>query len=250
MYNFAPLRTENSTMTGPPTKPEFLLIVGTGNRHKVEEIAAALAGFPLEEERPLRVEGVAMLPAAMFPAGPDLEESGRTFLENARIKARTYALRAAMLPPGQRPRWVLADDSGLSVDALGGEPGVRSARYAGPGATDRANNQKLLAALAGVPRERRGAEFVCALSLVEVPASPRGPAEEVLTAEGRCRGEILLEERGSGGFGYDPLFLVPALERTFAQITREEKTELSHRGRALKALRTQLGSLQSGSLKA
>ena len=245
MYNFAPLKTKDSTMTSTPTKPEIILIVGTGNRHKVEEVAAALAGFSTEEVRPLRVEG-----AVMLPAGPDVEESGRTFLENARIKARAYALRAAVLPPGQRPRWVLADDSGLSVDALGGEPGVRSARYAGPGATDRENNRKLLAALSGVPRERRGAEFVCALSLVEVPARPQMPAEEVLTAEGRCRGEILLEERGEGGFGYDPLFLVPALERTFAQITQEEKNELSHRGRALKALRAKLGSLQSGPLKA
>lgn len=163
---------------------------------------------------------------------PEIVESGTTFAENARIKAQIIS--AHLHVP------VLADDSGLCVAALNGEPGVYSARYAGENATDVDNNAKLLQALSEVdtvdglpadgehPRLLSEASFVCALTLIDPVAN------EVIEAEDSCHGYIIGEERGESGFGYDPLFYIPALGRTMAELTVEEKNEMSHRAKALR----------------
>lgn len=224
-----------------PSKPKkaTYLLVGTANRHKLEEIMAALSGYAFPGGEPLQVTGIDFL-----PPGKPVEESGSTFAENARIKAVSYARRALELPLGERPRWVLADDSGLSVDALDGAPGVLSARYAGPGATDGDNNRKLLQALQGVGQGRHGAKFVCVMACVELGEAEAAlmragnavMALPVFFAEGDCQGEILTAERGQGGFGYDPLFFLPELGKTMAQLSQGEKNRVSHRGRALRVL--------------
>jgi XTP/dITP diphosphohydrolase len=162
---------------------------------------------------------------------PDVIEDGDTFAANAIKKAREVGA-ATGLP-------ALADDSGLEVDALGGAPGVWSARYAGPGADDAANNAKLLVALDGVPSERRTARFRSVLAL----ADPHGPlGDRVITAEGTCEGVILDEPRGSGGFGYDPLFYVPVFGATFAELGVGTKNAGSHRARAMQALAPDLAA--------
>jgi XTP/dITP diphosphohydrolase len=148
-----------------------------------------------------------------------IHETGTSFDENAYIKASATA-RMLGLP-------ALADDSGLVVDALDGAPGIHSARYAGPDATDRDNCAKLMAAMAG--QQQRQAAFHCVISI----AVPTGPA---LTYEGRCQGLIDAAPAGSNGFGYDPLFFYPPLNKTFAQLSREEKNQVSHRGQALREL--------------
>jgi XTP/dITP diphosphohydrolase len=162
---------------------------------------------------------------------PEVVEDADTFAGNAAKKAREVS-EATGLP-------ALADDSGLEVDALGGAPGVYSARYAGVSghAADAANNAKLVAALAGVPPDRRTARFRAALALADV-AGPLG--SRVLTAEGTCEGVILEVARGAGGFGYDPLFFAPELGQTFAEAGVGTKSELSHRARAMRAMRPQL----------
>jgi XTP/dITP diphosphohydrolase len=149
-----------------------------------------------------------------------VEEDGETFEDNAYKKAH-FTARVLGLP-------AIADDSGLMVKALDGMPGVYSARYSGQGATDDKNNIKLLKALEGV--KDRDASFVCVIAV----AVPRGPA---LVYEGRCDGLITSEKAGGGGFGYDPVFYYPPLEKTFAQLTTEEKNRVSHRGRAMRELR-------------
>ncbi len=160
---------------------------------------------------------------------PEVEEDADTFAGNAAKKAREVSA-ATGLP-------ALADDSGLEVDALAGAPGVYSARYAGPGATDVANNAKLLAALSGLAPDRRTARFRASLALADV-TGPLG--EEVLVADGTCDGVILDEPRGTGGFGYDPLFLLPDLGQTFAELGVGTKGDLSHRARAMRALKPRL----------
>lgn len=211
--------------------PDLLLAVGSGNPHKLEEIAAALGEVSSRHGQHLRVVGKQAL-----PPGPQPLENGATFADNARIKGMAYAELASQLPARTRPRWVLADDSGLAVSALGGAPGVRSARYAGDDATDEDNNALLLRHLDGVPDEKRSAEFVCSLCLVAVPSRAGEPPQVLATAEARCQGEILAERRGNGGFGYDPLFRVASLEKTFAELSTAEKNQLSHRGKALREL--------------
>ncbi|MDI6870469.1 MAG: XTP/dITP diphosphatase [Bacillota bacterium] len=190
------------------------LVVASRNRHKVEELRQLLAGLPVEVRS-----------LADYPEAPEVVEDGDTFAENAVKKAR-----AAVAFTGE---WALADDSGLEVDALGGEPGVRSARFAGEPRDDARNNAKLLALLAAVPPERRTARFRCVVALA-------GPGGELEVVEGAVEGRIVEELRGTGGFGYDPLFLLPDLGRTMAELTPEEKNLLSHRGRAMAALATQL----------
>lgn len=185
----------------------WTILLATRNPGKIREFRQALAGLPVE----LQVR----------PDLPGEPEEGATFLENARRKARAAARFAGM--------WALADDSGLEVDALGGGPGVRSARWSGRG--PEGNNDLLLKELEGVPLERRTARFRAAVVL----AAPDGSI--VAEAEGTCEGLIGLERRGSGGFGYDPLFLLPDLGRTMAELDPEEKNARSHRGRALRALR-------------
>lgn len=176
-----------------------------------------------------RVLGIDEAAARLGRAIPEVDEDADTFAGNAAKKAREVS-RVTGLP-------ALADDSGLEVDALGGAPGVWSARYAGPGADDAANNAKLLTALAGVPAARRTARFRSVLALADV-AGPLGDA--VITADGACDGVVLDAPRGTGGFGYDPLFLVPELGQTFAELGVGTKGELSHRARAMQAIRPRL----------
>lgn len=184
------------------------LVLATRNRGKLSEFRQLLSGFDIE---------IKSLEA--FGPIPPAEEDGATFEENAYKKA-LFTARVLGLP-------ALADDSGLVVPALGGDPGVRSARYAGPGADDRQNVRKLLKAMEGV--KNRKAAFECVIAL----AVPRGPA---LIYEGKCEGEIAEAPGGDQGFGYDPVFYYASLKRTFAQISAEEKNLVSHRGKAMAQL--------------
>lgn len=187
------------------------VVVATGNRGKLAEIRELLAGL-----------GMHLVPQDELGVTA-AAETGRTFQENALIKAR-HAAAATGLP-------AIADDSGLSVDALDGRPGVHSARYAGPGADDRAKVEKLLRELDGVPPARRGASFRCVAVFVR-PLAGSAP----LVAEGRWDGQIVEAPRGDGGFGYDPVFLDPARGRTAAEMSEAEKNALSHRGQAFRRL--------------
>ena len=191
------------------------LIIATGNPGKLREFRMLLEGLPFAP----------IDQASAGVAAP--EETGTTFLSNALLKAR-HAAQATGEP-------AIADDSGLEVDALGGAPGVHSARYAGPGADDGANNAKLLRALAGVPPAERCARYRCVLAYLEGPDDP-APLISVGTWEG-CIVEV---PRGAGGFGYNPYFWLPDLEMTAAELDPAEKNRLSHRGRALRDLRAQL----------
>jgi XTP/dITP diphosphohydrolase len=193
------------------------LVFATKNPGKVVELRALLAGLPLE-----------ILSARDLDL-PDVVEDGDTFAANAAKKALEVS-RATGLP-------ALADDSGLEVDALGGAPGVISARYAGPEHDDDKNNQRLLRELAGLPPEERTARFRSVVALAD--AGGRLGAE-VLTAEGSCEGVILDAPRGTGGFGYDPLFFAPELGCTFAEAGVGPKNDLSHRARAMRAMRPRL----------
>ena len=190
------------------------LFLATRNRGKLREITRILEGLPLE------VVGL-----GEFPDFPPVEETGETFLENALLKARAAASFTG-LPS-------LADDSGLEVDALRGAPGVMSSRYAGKEGDDAANVARLLREMEGIPEKRRGARFVCVLVL----AHPDG---RWVSLEGTCRGRIATSPRGTGGFGYDPVFIPEGMDRTMAQLSLEEKNALSHRGAALRALREML----------
>ena len=188
------------------------LIIATNNAGKVKEIRAIFEGV-YDEVFSLKEAGISL----------EVEEDGVTFEQNA-VKKAAEAARVSGCD-------ALADDSGLCVDALGGAPGVFSARYAGPHATDALNNEKLLAALE--KEENRGAKFVCVVALA------RG--DEIITASGEVCGEIARRPSGRGGFGYDPLFFLPEMGQTFAEIPAEIKNGLSHRGRALTALKCKLG---------
>ncbi len=194
-------------------------VLATGNAGKLREMAALLAPIGLR----LTAQGELGIAAAA--------ETGVTFVENALQKAR-HASAAARLP-------AIADDSGLVVPALGGAPGVRSARYAGDDATDAQNNRKLIGALADI--EDRSAWFYCALVFIERPEDPAP-----LLATGLWRGRIIDQPRGEGGFGYDPHFLVPHLDRTSAELAPEEKNALSHRGQAVAALLQRLRERSEG----
>lgn len=191
------------------------VLLATSNRGKLRDFQHLFAGT-----------GIELVLAADAGVDVDVEETGETFVANALIKAR-HAAAGTELP-------VLADDSGLAVEALDGAPGVYSARYAGTECDDHANNIKLISALDGV--EDRRAAFVCVLVL----ALPDG--REIVT-DGRCEGLIIGEERGSNGFGYDAVFFRPDLGRTFGEATPEEKNARSHRGAAVTALRTELERL-------
>jgi XTP/dITP diphosphohydrolase len=173
----------------------------------------------------LRDLDIEVLSLRSFPGVPEVEEDGLTFYENALKKAKEVSLQTSEV--------VLADDSGLEVDILEGEPGIRSARYSGPTATDESNNRTLLRNLEGIPKEKRGAAFQCALVLCR----PDGRSESF---EGSWRGEILFEPRGKMGFGYDPLFLDPAQGLTAAELPPEIKNRVSHRGQAVAKFRAWL----------
>lgn len=194
------------------------LVLGTNNRKKRQELIELLEPLGLE----LRTLGD-------YPHAVDVDETGATFAENARLKA---ALQARNLG-----EWVLGEDSGLAVDALDGRPGVYSARYSGPGATDEANNRKLLEDLAQVPWERRAAHYVCHASLADPSGEIR--AESV----GKCQGRIRFTAAGAGGFGYDPLFEIVEYHRTFGELGGAVKAAISHRSRALRGLTQQVGKL-------
>lgn len=196
------------------------LLVGTNNQGKVREYEELLTDLPasLEVTYPAR-EGLTM----------EVQESGETFEENARIKALAYARASGLVS--------LADDSGLEVDALSGAPGVHSARYAGPEATDIDRYRKLLDAVAGIPASQRSARFRCVVAI----ALPDGT---VHTAEGSCEGEIGFAPRGEHGFGYDPVFVVKGYAgRTMAELPPDIKNTISHRARALVAIQPVLEKL-------
>ena len=194
-----------------PLRPRLLL--ASANQGKLRELRTILDGLGLE---------LVGLDEAGLGEPPEVEETGETFLENALLKGQAYAAWSGLA--------AVADDSGLEVDALGGAPGVRSARYAGQGATDQANLDKLLAALDGVPPERRTARFRCAAVLVD-------PKAGEWHAEAAWEGQLLEAPQGSGGFGYDPVFLPDGWDRTSAEVDQATKDAASHRGRAFRALR-------------
>jgi XTP/dITP diphosphohydrolase len=183
------------------------LVIATRNRGKLEEIRQILSDLNISVES-----------LSDYPGIEEIEETGETFRENALEKAITVAKHTEQV--------VLADDSGLVVDALGGAPGVMSARYAGTGASDSDRYRKLLAAMESVPDDQRTARFMCVVAI----ATPEG---RTWTVEGSVEGAITREPRGKGGFGYDPVFLVPELGLTFAEIDAKTKNHMSHRARAL-----------------
>jgi XTP/dITP diphosphohydrolase len=187
------------------------IVVGTRNPGKVREIERELAGLDVE-----------LIPLSSFPDIPELSETGSSFSENAGHKAMEVAKATGLT--------AVADDSGLEVEALGGKPGIFSARFVAEDATDEANNQKLLDAMEGVPEDERTARFRCVIALAE----PGGTLEIV---EGECEGLILKAPRGEQGFGYDPLFFYPPLGLTFAEMDMETKLLVSHRGKALRNLK-------------
>ena len=193
------------------------VVIATRNRKKFEEMAAILGGLDLEVRS-----------LADFPGVPTVPEMGDTFEENAKAKALAYAQATG--------EWALADDSGLEVDALGGQPGVRSSRWGGEEGNDGLNNRTLLEALADHPKETWTARYRCVVALAT-------PDRVLLVAEGACEGLITDRPAGSNGFGYDPYFYLPDVGRTMAQLAPSAKNRRSHRGRALRALKTRLKKL-------
>ena len=185
-------------------------VAATGNKGKLKEIKEILADFPLDV-------------VSMGEAGihDEIDETGKTFEENAVIKARYIA--------GLTNDIVIADDSGLEVDYLNGEPGIYSSRFAGEGASDEDKNRKLLRLLQGVPFEKRTGRFVCAVAVVF-------PDGRSFTVQGKCEGHIGEKPAGFNGFGYDPLFYVPGYEMTIAEMDTETKNSISHRGKALRMM--------------
>ncbi len=190
------------------------ILVATRNNGKINEIRAILQNISIE-----------LLSLNSFPELPDVVEDGETFEENALKKARVMALATGIA--------ALADDSGLCVDALNGRPGVLSARYAGEGASDEEKCARILEEMKDVPDVSRTARFICVLALI----APNG-YEKLF--KGACEGKIIREMRGSGGFGYDPIFYYPGSGLTFAEMDREAKNRVSHRGRALREFRNYL----------
>jgi len=193
------------------------IVIATNNRHKLEEISAIL------KEAPVR-----LIPLAEYPDAPELKEEGATYAENAVHKARTIARYTG--------KWALGDDTGLEVDALNGQPGLYSARFAGEGVTFADNRRKLLRLMESVPTEKRTATFRTVLALV-------APSGETHVVEGVLRGRIAEQERGSGGFGYDAVFDLPELGKTYAELTSEEKNRISHRAHAVQKIREHLKNI-------
>lgn len=202
------------------------ILVATTNPGKLAELSAMLA------------LDVAWKGLADFPGIESVEEDGQTFAENACKKALGYAAQTGL--------WTLADDSGLVIDALNGAPGVQSARFCGPAAVgqdrttiDRRNNARVLELLADVPEAKRTARFMCYLCLAE-------PGSVLLEAQGTFEGRILTHGRGQNGFGYDPIFYVPELHKSVAELSREQKNAISHRARAVANLKPALEDLLAG----
>ena len=197
------------------------LLLGSSNPGKLREMRQLLAGMPY------RVLGPADVGLRDAP-----EETGTTFMENAILKARHYAEKSGLL--------AVADDSGLSVEALGGGPGLYSSRFGGEGATDEERNRLLLDRLAGLPPERRGARFTSAVAAA-------GDGRVLFQAEENVEGRIVEAPRGGNGFGYDPVFFYPPFEKTFGEVSGEEKDRVSHRGKAFARLRAFLEALPPSS---
>mgnify|MGYP002622486840 CR=1 FL=1 len=195
-----------------------ILVLGTHNQKKRIELEQLLEGLPIE----LRT-------LDDYPQAIEVVEDGETFAENAAKKASEQAKHLG--------EWVLGEDSGLCVDALDGRPGVYSARYSGPDATDETNNEKLLAELGDTPQEKRGAHYVCTVALAAADGEILARQNEI------CRGRILTAPRGSAGFGYDPLFEIPEYHKTFAELGAAVKGALSHRSRAMRKFVRQLAAL-------
>src|SRR5262245_25066236 len=206
-----------------PAKPRIVLVLGSRNRKKCREMVELIAP-PWEPN--LWLAQLDIQSIEEYSNAPDVVEDADTFAGNARKKAGDMARAIGC--------WVLADDSGLAVDTLGGAPGVFSARYAGEPSDDEANNRKLLAAMQQIPDSNRGAAFHCALALSDPLGSIR------LETEGLCRGRLTHQARGPGGFGYDPLFLIPEYHQTFGELSSLVKHQLSHRARAFARLRRPL----------
>ena len=196
------------------------IILASNNAHKIEEIKKILEGLPFEIKS-LKDENINI----------DIEEDGNTFEENAKKKASEIA--NFLKNRGEKEFIVMADDSGLEVDYLNGEPGNYSARYAGEHENKKKNNEKLLKELKGVPKEKRGAQFVCQIVLVN-------ENDKYLSIRGEVRGRILEELSGKEGFGYDPLFFYAPLNKTFGELSSEEKNSVSHRACALKELKNRI----------
>lgn len=192
-----------------------LLVLGTANRGKLSELVQVFSRLPLQ-----------LRSLEDFPEAMKVAEDGDSFAQNARLKATLQAKHLG--------QWVLGEDSGLVVDALGGQPGVFSARFSGPAATDASNNRLLLQRLKDVPLEGRGAAYVCHMAL----ADPEGNV--LAESQGMCKGRIVLQPRGTNGFGYDPLFEVIEYRRTFGELSALAKSHLSHRAKAAYRLVPQL----------
>jgi XTP/dITP diphosphohydrolase len=188
------------------------LVLGSRNKKKLKEMVALLGDLPLD-----------LTDLTPYPNAPDVEETAETFVGNATLKATQLAPVLGA--------WVIGEDSGLCVPALGGAPGVYSARFAGTHGDDQANNDKLLHEMAAFTGDERAAYYVSTAVL----ANPTGKV--VASVEGRCHGVIVTERRGSGGFGYDPLFLVPEYGKTFGELPPEVKQQMSHRARAFEQFR-------------
>lgn len=202
------------------------ILVASTNRGKLAELKVMIGSADVDVE---------WLGLNAFPNVPEVAEDGETFAENARRKALGYSKATGL--------WTIADDSGLCIDALGGEPGVKSARFSGEKETDRnlldhKNMEKVLRLLKGMPKEKRTCRFVCNLCI-------SSPQEILLETEGFLEGYIAEEEMGENGFGYDPIFFVPELNKTVAQLSAEEKNAISHRGNAIKKLKPKLVKLLS-----
>ena len=195
------------------------LAIASRNAHKLRELGRICADWPVRWLTVDRHEG----------PWPDVEETADTYLENALLKARAVA--TALGVPA------IADDSGIEVDALGGKPGPRSARFAGEGASDEQNLQVLMRAVAGVPTGGRSARYICVAAI----AWPGGPE---LHAEGVCEGTLVGKRRGAGGFGYDPIFVPTGWDDSMAELAAEQKDRISHRGRAFRALRALMEDLE------
>lgn len=185
------------------------LVLASRNKGKIEELKKLLSGLPVK-----------VLSLSDFNCIPDIEETGSTFADNAEIKAKTVSSITG--------KYALADDSGLEIDALGGQPGVYSNRFAGPDATDEDRYNKVLDLMTGIPEQKRTARFRAAVSI----ATPDG---DVITVEDKCEGRIAFEPQGNNGFGYDPVFYIPELGKTAAQLSPEEKNRISHRGKAMES---------------
>jgi XTP/dITP diphosphohydrolase len=191
------------------------IVIASGNQGKIKEFQAMLSNYTVVSQGDFKFQ--------------DVEETGSTFVENALLKAR-HATSKTHLP-------AIADDSGLVVDALNGKPGVMSARYAGEKATDKANLLKLIAAVRGLPDKKISARFICVLVFMR---SENDPCP--LISQGVWEGRIVTKPKGTNGFGYDPIFFVEDYQCTSAQLTPEQKNNLSHRGKALRRLKKQMGA--------